>query len=233
MKSAFEQMSSYVFCLHEDGSVSGFLPHDILEMWLRILNAISFPEPGWSGIPSDLLPDGIEACLFNARAFIQEVIMPTLRPTPFIVGDRVRVSETFPEESLRGCEGRVEAVDHEPYCVIALLNTAHEGILGIDTSASDLELLDSHPRPLLTKEWREENEQEWNRLCQPPSECPICFESPIGGAFGKKWDGPIMGDEPTRCTHLLCNRCWDALPEMLCPICRDDVSEWMFQRTQL
>ena len=45
--------------------------------------------------------------------------------------------------------------------------------------------------------------------------------------------GAIMGDRPTSCRRFLCKTCWLAMVEksqtspFLCPICREDVSNWL------
>ena len=214
---------AYVFCILEDGTVLDDLPHDVLRSWLYKLYTHSYPVRGrWRNIPTKLLPKGIAVCIFNARQYIEEVIAPTLPRMPFVIGDRVRVCSAFRNNTLKGSIGRVKQVEHQPYCVRVELNEPRDGILRIDATADDFELMDT--RPLLTKDWKEENPEEWERISSNAEHCPICLQTP------QKWDGPCLGDVPTRCSHLLCENCWEMLPESKCPLCRDDISEWISSR---
>jgi hypothetical protein len=82
-------------------------------------------------------------------------------------------------------------------------------------------------RPLITPQFREENEEEWDRLWNNrPDECPVCHESP------DIWDGPMNSGIPTRCTHWACTECWKQISgfDKRCPICRDDLREWLSHR---
>ena len=84
-------------------------------------------------------------------------------------------------------------------------------------------------RPLITPQFREENEAEWDRLWHSrPDECPVCHEKP------DIWDGPMNSDVPTRCTHWACTECWDQVTDrdQRCPICRDDLSVWLRREYQ-
>ena len=61
--------------------------------------------------------------------------------------------------------------------------------------------------------------------------CPVCFEK-----FSREnWvlkDGPSNSDFETECCHWLCVDCWTNIYEHgnhQCPICREDVSEWLTQ----
>ena len=83
-------------------------------------------------------------------------------------------------------------------------------------------------RPLITPQFREQNGDEWDRLwhLNRREECPVCLERP------DIWDGPMNSDVPTRCTHWACVDCWDQITDrdQRCPICRDDLSEWLSGR---
>jgi hypothetical protein len=58
--------------------------------------------------------------------------------------------------------------------------------------------------------------------------CPVCFLdmqecAPI--------DGPTNSDIATKCMHYLCVSCWQTLyitRNARCPLCREDVSEWLY-----
>ena len=83
---------------------------------------------------------------------------------------------------------------------------------------------DADPRPLISLQWREENDDEWNRRWgNRPEECPVCLQKPY------IWDGPMNSNIPTRCTHWACVLCWAEIKERdnRCPVCRDDVSQWL------
>ena len=81
-----------------------------------------------------------------------------------------------------------------------------------------------------TREWVLNNPDAFRKLSTPPLECPICME-PFGP--GKAPLGPIMGDTPTSCRHFMCKTCWLSIVEKSqtspfhCPICREDVSNWL------
>ena len=83
-------------------------------------------------------------------------------------------------------------------------------------------------RPLITPQLRELNQEEWDRLwnLNRTEECPVCHEKP------DIWTGPMNSDVPTRCTHWACVGCWDQIADrdQRCPICRDDLSEWLSGR---
>ena len=83
-------------------------------------------------------------------------------------------------------------------------------------------------RPLITPRWREENGEEWDRLwnLNRTEECPVCHEKP------DIWDGPMNSDVATRCTHWACVFCWERIAQRdkRCPVCRDDLSEWLARR---
>ena len=69
-------------------------------------------------------------------------------------------------------------------------------------------------------------------MARPPSDCDICYE-PFTEANPHL--GPILGDHPTRCRHLACESCWDAIaaqpPPWHCPMCRENVSAWLADAT--
>lgn len=58
--------------------------------------------------------------------------------------------------------------------------------------------------------------------------CPVCYLErheciPI--------DGPANSDILTKCPHYLCVSCWRAIcktQKAECPLCREDVSEWLY-----
>ena len=79
-------------------------------------------------------------------------------------------------------------------------------------------------RPLINKEWIEQNPERWEELQEKPEHCPVCFESE-----GVLWDGRlnlIEGDD-TRCTHWFCHECFEHIQGMTdgmrrrCPMCKD------------
>ena len=84
--------------------------------------------------------------------------------------------------------------------------------------------------PSFTREWVLNNPEAFRKLSTPPAECPICME-PFGP--GKAPLGAIMGDTPTSCRHFLCKTCWLGMimrsptSPFHCPICREDVTEWL------
>jgi hypothetical protein len=85
-------------------------------------------------------------------------------------------------------------------------------------------------RPLMTEQWRADHPDEWYRISSTyPSECAVCMEEEV------TWDGPMDSHIATRCVHLLCVDCWDviAAADRRCPLCRDDLSEWMAWRARL
>ena len=81
------------------------------------------------------------------------------------------------------------------------------------------------PRPLITPQFREQNNVEWLRLwdLNRTEECPVCHERP------DMWDMPMNSDIPTRCTHWICVECWSRINDRdkRCPICRDDLTDWL------
>ena len=85
-------------------------------------------------------------------------------------------------------------------------------------------------RPLITPQFRRENRAEWDRLwtLNEREWCPVCFQKP------EIWDGPMNSDTPTRCTHWACIDCWAqiAARDKRCPICRDDLSEWISRHNE-
>jgi hypothetical protein len=79
-------------------------------------------------------------------------------------------------------------------------------------------------RPLINKEWIEQNPERWEELQEKPEHCPVCLESE-----GVLWDGRlnlIEGDD-TRCTHWFCHECFEHIQGMTdgmrrrCPMCKD------------
>ncbi|MFX4226562.1 MAG: hypothetical protein ACFHHU_01310 [Porticoccaceae bacterium] len=80
-------------------------------------------------------------------------------------------------------------------------------------------------RPLITSGMREENREEWDSLwnLNRPDVCPVCLARP------DIWDSPMNSDFSTRCTHWVCIDCWAEISrrDRQCPICRDDLSEWL------
>ena len=82
-------------------------------------------------------------------------------------------------------------------------------------------------RPLITRAWREENPEEWQRLWDSSQgRCPVCMDET---AF-KVYDSPMNSDIPTRCTHFACFECWRMIAsrDRRCPLCRDDLTEWLW-----
>ena len=81
-----------------------------------------------------------------------------------------------------------------------------------------------------TREWVLNNPEAFRKLSTPPVECPVCME-PFGP--GKAPLGAIMGDTPTSCRHFLCKTCWLGMmmqsykSPFHCPICREDVTNWL------
>jgi hypothetical protein len=90
-----------------------------------------------------------------------------------------------------------------------------------------LPLPSTDTRPMITRGWRVDNVEEFARLLLAyTTTCPICIRTPV------RCVGPIHGtvhDMPTRCTHMVCCPCWEAIAvrDRKCPFCRDDVSEWL------
>ena len=83
---------------------------------------------------------------------------------------------------------------------------------------------------LFTREWVMNNPEAFRKLAAPPEECPVCME-PFGPDRAPL--GPIMGDMPTSCRHYLCESCWIKcvkMPPTLCPLCREDVTDWYWKR---
>jgi hypothetical protein len=110
--------------------------------------------------------------------------------------------------------------------VVAYVNFV-EFLEGVGMGARSPESARPDQRPLITPQFREQNEEEWNRLWNNRSDqCPVCQETP------DIWDGPMNSDVPTRCTHWACVICWDQITarDRRCPICRDDLSEWLSER---
>lgn len=74
-----------------------------------------------------------------------------------------------------------------------------------------------------------------------PEECPVCFRSEEEIV----WDGPCNSDVPTKCSHWLCTECWmeirakarcrhcKYLREVLCPLCREDITEWVYHCVEI
>ena len=55
--------------------------------------------------------------------------------------------------------------------------------------------------------------------------CPVCLET----KSNSERESPVDGIYGTRCSHYLCKTCWEELmrqEQVLCPVCRDDVSAW-------
>ena len=79
-------------------------------------------------------------------------------------------------------------------------------------------------RPLIDGAWREAHPDEWDRLCVHPETCPVCMEVPLC-----PWDSAMICHYPTRCTHWVCDVCWDRIAggDRRCPICRDDLTTWL------
>ena len=76
-----------------------------------------------------------------------------------------------------------------------------------------------------TRKWVRDNAERFKELSKPPEECPICMEKM------KKARSPLLGDYPTSCRHFCCRECWldifTAGPPWKCPVCREDVSQWL------
>jgi hypothetical protein len=65
-------------------------------------------------------------------------------------------------------------------------------------------------------------------------DCAICFKSETDATLTR--DGPLNSAYPTRCSHWLCEGCWQDLRDRgitRCPQCREDVSEWLFVKYDL
>ena len=86
--------------------------------------------------------------------------------------------------------------------------------------------------PRYTRRWAAEHPAEFLALCEPPSECPVCYE-----AFDEEnpAQSPLLGDPPTRCRHFVCQSCWEAMTEQpmpwRCPVCREDVTQFVVDIT--
>ena len=83
-------------------------------------------------------------------------------------------------------------------------------------------------RQLMTSEWCLDNPIEFTRRFDDrPLVCPICLRDP------GRCTGPVQGFNgrfvATRCTHMMCARCWGnvSMHDRKCPFCRDDVSDWL------
>jgi len=69
--------------------------------------------------------------------------------------------------------------------------------------------------------------------CQVIMECAICFKDESEGVL------PLMCPKDTfsnhKCTHKFCAGCWfshayDVKKEYTCPVCREDVKEWLLKK---
>ena len=79
-------------------------------------------------------------------------------------------------------------------------------------------------RKFFTQRWEMHNDQA----------CSICFEEFSGDKMVLQ-DGPLNSDIPTDCCHWLCSHCWDQIYDngyLRCPICLEDVSEWLMDRCE-
>ena len=85
-------------------------------------------------------------------------------------------------------------------------------------------------RPLITYEWIAANPAEWDRLyASCPGDCPVCLQPRPRDAM----DAAMCHEGVhTRCTHWVCINCWEQIAgrDRRCPICRDDLSEWLRRR---
>ena len=227
---------SFVFCLRTDGTLFEEVTNAMCVDWLRALHPTP-PVPGvWSQVPGNLLPDGASVCYFNASVFMERVAAPSFA-TPsiprFNVGQVVKLDASGfgPGARLQDgdlgtilSQGRMNEFGHVAYSIkwhrADIIHAMVERRLEFYPRATAHDT-----RPLITPRMREENRQEWDRLwnLNRGEECPVCHERP------GIWDGPMNSDVPTRCTHWACVHCWAKIAERdkRCPICREDLSEWI------
>jgi hypothetical protein len=179
--------------------------------WLLHLYPVGIPtEARFVNIQAPLLPPGVEVAWFNPFAFY--TTLPAWAQHGMEFGDRrVPVAPApAPARRRRAAAPKAKAV---PKAKAKAKAAAHS----TDT------------RPLMTAQWRVDNADEYDRRRRAyPEECPICLRDLVLCV------GPIHGLNPancipTRCAHMACCQCWSAIAagDRKCPLCRDDVSEWL------
>ena len=127
----------------------------------------------------------------------------------------------------------------DPWLVGADVRTYLEGLYpGIQLSAEQMEDFlqnsDRPPpapttdtRPLINKEWIEQNPERWEELNIKPECCPVCLETDVN-----EWRGQLLckSEQFTRnrkCTHWFCSECFVHICRMSgarrrrCPMCKD------------
>ena len=76
------------------------------------------------------------------------------------------------------------------------------------------------------QKWIAENIDRFKDLLDKrPTDCPVCYES-----FNEKEAITLLlNDIPSKCTHWLCNECWEkvASSNAECPFCREDLRTWL------
>ena len=95
----------FVFCLRRDGTQFEDVPLETLGDWHEALFPSGLPPPGvWTSIPAPLLPEGAAVAYFNASGYVGAIFDMF---TPFRVGDRVRIRDSFEVPEYRGVAGYV------------------------------------------------------------------------------------------------------------------------------
>ena len=229
---------SFVFCIRTNGTVFHDVTNSMCVSWLTAMHPTSPPVPGvWAQVPSNLLPDGAAVCYFNASVFMEQVVapsFPTERSSPrFNVGQVVKLDASgfgTGSQLQHGdlgtilSQGVVNEFEHIAYRI-----KWHRAEISASMVEERLEFyahaVDRDTRPLITPLMREHSPQEWDRLwnLNRTEECCVCHEKP------DIWDGPMNSEVPTRCTHWACVCCWQRIAgrDRRCPICREDLSEWI------
>ncbi len=227
--SIVRAMEEVVFILRNDRARLEEITMEECCEWSAALGP-SPPERGvWATVPRALWPADACACFFNAYAFLEYITTNEIAPVlawGYAAGDRVKMRDTTPRPELldlRGRAGTINAVNEGTLHVI--FDAPFPGPPEVRTLSALVTDFESIPdsRPLIDAQWREEHPEELSRLRRHPDACVICHERP------DVWSSPLNGDLPTRCPHWACGACWSEIAERdrRCPICRDDLTEWL------
>jgi hypothetical protein len=201
-------MNPMIFALRGDRESS--VAPDLAVDWIVAMFRGTRPVPGmFYGVPPHLLPAGMDVAFIDASAVVEWGLRDDEPDAAIPIAPNAAMpAPPVPSATTRrNARARAKA----------------------KAKAKARATSSSGQRPLMTEQWRAAHPEEWIRISSTyPSECAVCLEEEV------TWDGPMDSDIATRCVHLLCVDCWDgvAAADRRCPLCRDDLSEWLAWRAR-
>ncbi len=83
---------AFVFCIRADGAAFVGDLGRVCTGWLCAMYPSEAPPQGvWEQVPGELLPDGAAIAYFNARAFVEDAVVPSERQMSNVEPEAVRV----------------------------------------------------------------------------------------------------------------------------------------------